>query len=183
MRLNFLIFGRFGQEWIKILANFRIQIQKFQKNAKICKKTRWNPKIIGEDFFFKSQMFAWLKFKMNQKWENGPTWPTTHIDIIYSLPLGKIEDAWLSPSSGAKKSWSRCPTPKITTANVKSGLYRRNLTESAEAWRWPDLEEGTWISSENHRLISKVWWFLIFSCDFSIVVSLNVDYLLHCIDY
>jgi hypothetical protein len=59
--------------------NFKILIIiKNQKNTIILS-------ILVKNFFFKSTIFYWLKFKLNQICENGPTWPTMHKDRISSL--------------------------------------------------------------------------------------------------
>jgi hypothetical protein len=71
---------------LKNRANYCSQFQYFEKSYKIRKntiKTRENSKHSGEDFFFKL-MFAWLKFKLNQIYENGSTWLTTQKSYFYS---------------------------------------------------------------------------------------------------
>jgi hypothetical protein len=59
----------------------------------------------------------------------------------------------------------------------------KSLDKSAQARRRVGLQDGGGILSENHRLFDKMRQFLIFSYDFSMVVSLNVDDMLRYIDY
>jgi hypothetical protein len=55
----------------------KFKFENFENNKKklkkLCKKTRSKFKNIGEYFFFKSLMFCWIKFKINQKYQNGST--------------------------------------------------------------------------------------------------------------
>jgi hypothetical protein len=45
----------------------------YSKYAKFCKKTRTNSQQIGKDFFSKTTLFHWLKFKSIQICEMVPT--------------------------------------------------------------------------------------------------------------
>jgi hypothetical protein len=82
--------------------------KKITKSEKLCKKIRWNSKNIGGEKNFKSWSFCWIKFKLNQKHKNEPTWPSTHVYGIRSPQLGWIVDSSFPIRSGWERSrrWS-----------------------------------------------------------------------------
>jgi hypothetical protein len=108
---------------------------------------------------------------LNQKYQNGPTWPTTHY-IVFPLSL------LAEQRSVTQKSPEQLEKPV--------GLRQKSADsadKSAQTRRRADLQGGGRILSENRWLFGKMQRFLIFSYDFSMVLSLNVDDMLRYIDY
>jgi hypothetical protein len=106
---------------------FKFKIFKKIKNLeKLCKKldqilrTWWRK-------LFKARPFCWIKFKLNKKCKNGPTWPTTHVYCIRSPWVSRIEDDTFPISSGWKRRQSRAEREEIGNNEVKIGEIRSGI--------------------------------------------------------
>jgi hypothetical protein len=85
-------------------------------------KTRWKSKNIGEEIFSNIERFLWLKLKMNQKYQNGPTWPTTHADDISSVSVGRTGTRDPQDSLRLRAySWRQWRTQEIAYSEGKIG--------------------------------------------------------------
>jgi hypothetical protein len=108
-------------------------IQKISKNKKvrkICKKTRWNSKINGRDFFVKSTSFGWLKFKFRQISESGPTWPMTLRPDILCVSFDGLVHPWPSfePLLMSRGQRGR-PMVKVAKIRPHRVIYRPNMVK------------------------------------------------------
>jgi hypothetical protein len=76
---------------------------------------------------------------------------------------------------------------KLSSLEQNSDEQRRNSVEWADNLVVGDSGCGPTRSNQillkNRRLFGTVRRFLIFSYDLSVVVSLNVDYMVHCVGY
>jgi hypothetical protein len=133
---------------LKIRWILEFKFKYFKKNWKIyVKKLDQILRTLVKNFFSKSRLFCWIKFKMNQKCQNGPTWPTTHVYGISSLSLS-LRTPWLA--STLKLYWSQWHHTKIARADGETGriapkigrlgrLVDPGMIAGGPARRWPDF--------------------------------------------
>jgi hypothetical protein len=113
------------------------KFRKIEKNLeKLCKKLYQILRILVENFFFKPWPFCWIKFKLNQKYKNGPIWPTTHVYGIRSPQLGSRVVSSFPIRSGRERSRSRSGMAEIGGGGVKIGRNRAVITG------WADKPRG-----------------------------------------
>ncbi len=74
-------------------GNSNSEILKEKNLEKLCKKLDEILRTLVDNFFFQISTFCWIKFKLNKKRKNGPTWPTTHVYSIRSHQLDNIVDS------------------------------------------------------------------------------------------
>jgi hypothetical protein len=161
-------------------VNFGIQIQIFLKKIKNVKKLNEILKSLVKKFL---QICDILLVKIQNE-SNMTKW--TH--LAHNAHGGYF----LPPVSAEQKSheWALPPLEQAMEAGLQLKKLPVVAPNSAE---WADNSvvgdsgcgptRGKRISAKNHRLIGKMRWFFIFSYDFSVVVSLNVDYMVHCGGY
>jgi hypothetical protein len=99
---------------------------------------------------------------------------------------------FLSPVSTEQKPRDSL-LPLLEQATEAGAVVQKPPPLEQNSAKWADTSvagdsgcgptRGNRILLKNRRLFGTVRRFLIFSCDLSVVVSLNVDYMVHCVYY